>query len=134
MASIRKDITVAAAPAAAWDALRDFGAVHERVAPGFVVDSRRDGADRIVTFASGTRARERLVALDDDRRRVVYTVIDGPLGADHHLASVQVLDAGDGSGGSRLVWITDVLPDRLAAPIDRMMEQGAVAIARALDR
>jgi hypothetical protein len=45
-----------------------------------------------------------------------------------------VLDAGDGSGGSRLVWITDVLPDRLAAPIDRMMEQGAVAIARALDR
>jgi hypothetical protein len=133
MASIRKEITVRAEPATAWDALRDFGAVHERVAPGFVVESRCEGPDRIVTFASGAQARERLVTLDDERRRVVYTVVDGPLGAAHHQASVEVLEDDDGSGGCRLIWITDVLPDRLAAPIDGMMEQGAAAIVRALD-
>src|SRR5689334_16733098 len=131
MASIRKEIPVAAPAADAWDALRDYGAVHQRVAPGFVVAAEVDGADRVVTFAGGAQARERLVTLDDRRRRLVYTVVDGPLGAAHHQASVEVLED---SGGCRLVWTTDVLPDELAVPIDRMMDKGAAAIARALDR
>ncbi len=134
MASVRKEISVGAVPADAWDALRDFGAVHERVAPGFVLDARVDGRDRVVTFAGGAQARERLVSADDDRRRLVYTVVDGPLGAAHHQASVEVLEPADGMGGSRLVWITDVLPDGLAHSIDGMMERGAAAIAGALDR
>lgn len=132
MASIRKEIHVRVAPADAWEALRDFGAVHERVAPGFVVDARCDGTDRVVTFASGGQARERLVSVDDEYRRLVYTVVDGPLGAAHHQASVEVLDGPEWSGGCRLVWITDVLPDRLARAIDGMMEKGAAAIAGAL--
>lgn len=135
MASIRKDIHVEAPPETAWDALRDFGAVHQRVAPGFVVDTQCDGSDRVVTFASGAVARERLVTLDDDHRRLVYTVVDGPLGAAHHQASVEVFGDDDGRhAGCRLVWVTDVLPDRLADPIEGMMEQGAAAIARALQR
>jgi hypothetical protein len=132
MASIRKDVVVGAPVQLAWNALRDFGAVHQRVAPGFVVDAELDGRDRVVTFASGTRARERLVAVDEERRRLVYTVVDGPLRAAHHQASVEVVDADDGRGGCRLVWITDVLPDELAVPIEGMMEQGAAAIAAAL--
>jgi Polyketide cyclase / dehydrase and lipid transport len=86
MASIRKDIVVGAPAQLAWEALRDFGAVHQRVAPGFVVDAALDGRDRVVTFASGAQARERLVAVDDERRRLVYTVVEGPLGAVHHHA------------------------------------------------
>lgn len=132
MASIRKDIQVGAAPRDAWDALRDYGAVHERVAPGFVTDVGLDGDDRIVTFANGAVARERLVTVDDERRRLVYTVVDGPLGSTHHQATVEVLDAVEGSAGCRLAWTTDVLPDHLAPVIDGMMEQGAAAIARAL--
>ena len=93
MVSISKDIRVDASAGEAWDALRDFGAVHQRVAPGFVVDASVEGPDRVVTFASGAQARERLVTLDDDRRRLVYTVVDGPLGATHHQASVEVRDA-----------------------------------------
>lgn len=113
----------------AWDALRDFGAVHERVASGFVVNASVDGPDRVVTFASGAQARERLVTLDDDRRRLVYTVVDGPLGATHHQASVEVRDA---SAGCTIVWTTDLLPDGLAPVVDGLMEQGAAAIARTL--
>lgn len=134
MASIHKDIKVGTAPQDAWDALRDYGAVHERVAPGFVTDTRLDDDDRIVTFANGAVARERLVTVDDERRRLVYTVVDGPLGAAHHQASVEVLDVVEGSAGCRLVWTTDVLPDELAPVIDGMMEQGAAAITRALTR
>ena len=132
MASIRKDLQVGASPAAAWDALRDYGAVHERVAPGFVTDTRLEGEDRIVTFVTGAVARERLVTADNERRRLVYSVVDGPLALLHHQASVEVLDAGQGFSGSWLVWTTDVLPDAVAPVVDGLMEQGAAAIARAL--
>lgn len=116
----------------AWDALRDYGAVHQRVAPGFVIDARLDGNDRIVTFVGGAVARERLITLDDDRRRLVYSVVDSPLGPTHHQSSVEVLDPEEGSAGCRVVWTTDVLPETLAPVIDGMMDQGAIAIARAL--
>lgn len=132
MASISKDIQVGASARDAWDALRDYGAVHERVAPGFVMETRLDGRDRIVTFVTGSTARERLVTVDDQRRRLVYTVVEGALGASHHQASVEVLDPADGSAGCRLAWITDVLPDELAPVVAALMEQGAAAIVRGL--
>lgn len=132
MASIRKDIQVRATPENAWEALRDYGAVHERVAAGFVTDTQLDGADRVVTFVTGAVARERLVTADDERRRLVYSVVDGPLGFLHHQATVEVLDADDGQPGCRLVWTTDVLPDDAAPVVDGLMEHGAAAIARAL--
>ena len=131
MASIRKVIPVGASPEAVWDALADFQAVHKRVAPGFVTGSRPEGEDRIVTFAPGGEAQERLVTADAAGRRLVYTVVRGPLGATHHQASVEVYDV-PGEGGSRLVWTTDVLPDALGPVIDGLMDQGAVAIARTL--
>jgi hypothetical protein len=36
MASIRKEFVVRCAPAQVWSALRDFGAVDSKLAPGFV--------------------------------------------------------------------------------------------------
>src|SRR5207302_10727299 len=72
MASIHKDIIIDASANDVWDAVRDFGAVHTRLVPGFVLDSRLDGDARIVTFANGTVARESLVDCDDARRRLAY--------------------------------------------------------------
>ena len=132
MASIRKEIRVGADPATAWDAVRDFANVHERVAAGFVTAVRLDGDERVVKFVTGDEACERLVDVDEARRRLVYSVVDSPLGLSHHQASVEVLD--DGDGGSRLLWISDVLPDQLAPTIERMMAEGASAIARTLAR
>ena len=131
MASIHQDIQVGVPPEQAWDALRDFGAVHQRVAPGFVTATRLDGDDRVVTFFTGDVARERLVSVDDARRRLVYTVVESQLGLLHHQASVEVLD-GDGAAGCRLAWTADVLPDEIAPVVGGLMEQGAAAIARAM--
>ena len=131
MASIHQDIQVGVPPEQAWAAVRDFGAVHQRVAPGFVTATRLDGDDRVVTFFTGAEARERLVTVDDDRRRLVYTVVESQLGLVHHQASVEVLD-GDGAPGCRLVWTADVLPDEIAPVVGGLMEQGAAAIARAM--
>lgn len=111
--------------------MRDYGAVHRRVTPGFVVDAQLEGMDRVVTFASGAIARERLVSLDDERRRLVYTVVEGRLLFEHHQGSVEVVEAGPQEPGSRIVWTTDFLPEELGAPLGILMNEGAVAISRA---
>jgi carbon monoxide dehydrogenase subunit G len=132
MASVYKEISIDAHPDEVWAALRDFGAVHERLVPGFVVDSRLDGVDaRIVTFFNGAVAREVLVGADDELRRLAYSVVEGPLGSTHHNASAQVFD--DDGGGSRFVWITDVLPDMGAGLVDGLMEQGIAVIKQTLE-
>ena len=65
MASIRKELLIASRAEHVWDAVRDFGALHQRLVPGFVVDAKMAGAARIVTFANGKVAREVLVDIDD---------------------------------------------------------------------
>jgi carbon monoxide dehydrogenase subunit G len=131
MASIHKEITIDARPEDVWDALRDFGAVHERLVPGFVTDARLDGEDRVVTFFNGAVARELFVACDEDARRLVWAVVDGRLGLTHHNASAQVLEAGDGR--TRFVWIADLLPHDLAPAVAALMEQGLATIKRTLE-
>jgi carbon monoxide dehydrogenase subunit G len=128
MASIHKEVSLAASPAAVWDVIRDIGAVHTRFAPGFVVNTVMDGPDRIVTFANGFVAREVIVDVDQQRRRLAYSVRSERIG--HHNASFQVLPDGK---GSRLVWIADVLPAAAAETVGAMMEDGIRAAKRALD-
>lgn len=129
MASIRKEIVIDAPPADVWDALRDWGALHERLAAGFVADTRLDGGDRIVTFANGSVVREVLLDLDDDARRLAWTIVDGPYA--HHNGAAQVL--AEGEHRTRFVWITDLLPDELAEGTEGRMEEGAAAIKRTLE-
>jgi hypothetical protein len=130
MATIRKETSIGSPAAAVWAAFRDVGAVHTRLAPGFVVDCRMDGKDRIVTFANGPVVREVIVNIDDDARRLAYSVRSDNL--THHNASFEVLSAGDDR--CRVVWIADLLPDEAAAGIGAMMEQGVVAMKTALER
>jgi hypothetical protein len=130
MASIHKDIPIDAHPDEVWDAVRDFGAVHTRLAPGFVTDARLDGDTRIVTFANGTVAREQLIDCDEARRRLVYAIVSERVS--HYSASVQV--TADGDARSRLIWIVDVLPNEIAPYIDAQMDQGAQAVRKAFGR
>jgi Polyketide cyclase / dehydrase and lipid transport len=128
MASIHKDILIDAPASDVWDAVRDFGALHTRLAPGFVLDTRLDGAARIVTFANGTVARELLVDCDDERRRLAYAVVSERL--TQHSASIEIIPDGDES--CRMIWITDVLPHEIAPYISAQMDQGALAVQTAL--
>src|SRR6266567_3626388 len=129
MASIHKDIPIDATPADVWAAVRDFGSPHQRLVPGFVLDSRLDGEARIVTFSNGTVARELLVDCDDARRRLVYAVISERL--KQHSASVQIV--ADGDVRCRMIWIVDVLPHEIAPYINSQMDLGAAAMQKALE-
>ena len=129
MASIRKEVTIDATPEHVWEALRDVGQLHTRVAIGFVTDCRLDGDARVVTFANGMVVRELIVDVDDAARRVAWSAVGGRLS--HHNASTQVF-AGDG-GTSRVVWIADLLPHELAPAIAGMIEHGLGAMRKTLE-
>src|SRR5262245_41559453 len=43
MASIRKEIRIEAPVDRVWDALKDVGALHTKLVPGFVTDTRMEG-------------------------------------------------------------------------------------------
>jgi len=128
MASIHKTIPIEAPADHVWDAVRDFGALHTRLVPGFVLDTHLEGQARIVSFANGTVARELLVDCDDAKRRLVYAVISERI--KQHSASVQVI--ADGKDCCRLIWIVDVLPHEIAPYIDGQMDQAAAAMQKAL--
>jgi len=129
MASVVVESVIDVRAEEAWDAVRDFGAVHERLVPGFLTDAVLDGDVRTVTFFNGLVVRERLVGVDDDHRRLAYT--NELPGVEHHSASVQVL-ALDG-GRCRVVWITDVLPDDRAEAIEQSMRLGSDKIRETLE-
>ena len=130
MAFIRHEIAIDARAEAVWDAVRDVGAVHERLAPGFVVDTRLEERARVVTFGNGLVARELIVDLDDAARRLCWAVVGSPR-LTHHNASLQVF--ADGEGRSRVVWIADLLPDAMAATIRAMIEQGMAVMKKTLE-
>src|SRR5262245_25071463 len=92
MASIRRQIVTSASPDAVWDAIRDIGALHTRLVPGFVIDTRLEPGVRVVTFGNGTVVREPIVDIDDRERRLVWAAIGGPL--THYNGSVQVFPEG----------------------------------------
>jgi hypothetical protein len=129
MASIRKEIPLEASVERVWEAVRDIGALHDRLVPGFVVDTRLEEGARVVTFGNGLVARELIVDLDDQARRLVWSARGGRL--THHNASVQVFD--EGEERSRLVWIADLLPHELEGDIRAMIEQAAAVMKKTLE-
>ena len=130
MASVHCEIVIERRPAEVWDALADVGALHTRLAPGFVTDCRLEPGARVVTFANGMVARELIVDIDDGDRRLVWAAVGRRL--THHNASVQVF--GDGPARSRVVWIADLLPNELAPAIAAMIDQGMAAMKKTLER
>ncbi|HQN49880.1 MAG TPA: SRPBCC family protein [Phenylobacterium sp.] len=124
MATVHVEILIHQSVDVVWDAARDVGALHTRLVPGFVADTRMEpGAAppvRVVTFASGFVARETIVAVDEAQRRVVWS-IDGE-GVDHHNGALQLIE--EAPGRTRAVWTADVLPDALAEAYAPLMQRG----------
>jgi len=130
MASIRKEILVHAPAESVWAALRDVGALHTRLVPGFVTDTKLEEGARVVTFGNGQVVRELIVDVNEMERRVVWAVMDKPF--QHYNASAQVFP--DGNGGCRFVWIADLLPHELRDPVANMMEQGLSTIKATMEK
>jgi hypothetical protein len=130
MASVQREIMTKARVEDVWSAIRDVGALHTRLVPGFVTDTRLEDTVRIVTFGNGMVVREPIVTIDDQAKRLVWSA-EGHL-TKHYNASVQVSANDDGS--SRVVWIADFLPDDAAPAISGAIDAGMAAMKRTLDQ
>jgi hypothetical protein len=119
VASIRREIWINASPEHVWSAVRDAGALHTRLVPGFVIDTKLEDGARMVTFGNGSVVRELIVDVDDDASRIAWAVVGTRM--THHNASLQVFAE---NGRTRGVWIADLLPHELAAQVAGMIEQG----------
>jgi carbon monoxide dehydrogenase subunit G len=127
MATAVAETFIEVAPEVVWDAARDYGALHTRLVPGFVVDTQVvfDGEvpTRVVRFASGRVAHETIVCVDDTRRRLVWSIRGE--GVEHHNGALRIEPA---PGGCRVEWMADVLPAGLAAVFEPLMERGLSAM------
>ncbi|WP_428151581.1 SRPBCC family protein [Brevundimonas sp.] len=129
MATLHIERIIAAPADFVWDRLRDFGALHTRVAPGLILDTVVEGDIRTVTFDGGLVVRERLIAIDDQHRRIVYSILTDLF--EHHSASNMIVP--EGEDRCRFVWVVDFLPDDPKARIEAMMNAGADAIKAAME-
>jgi Polyketide cyclase / dehydrase and lipid transport len=130
VASIRKEIETKARPDDAWAAIADIGALHTRLVPGFVVDTKLEPGARVVTFGNGMVVREPIVTIDGTSRRLVWTAEGGR--TTHYNASVQVFSHSDET--TAVVWIADFLPDAMTGQIAAAMEAGLTVMKKTLDR
>ena len=111
-----------------WAAIRDVGNTH-KLFQGVVTQTKLEPGARVVTFTNGMEVRELIVDIDDNTRRFVYSAVGG--NASHHNASFQVFE--DGSA-SRVVWVTDILPDEVVAGVRPLIELGSAAMKKALEQ
>jgi len=129
MASIRKETRIDVPADRVWDALRDVGALHTRLVPGFVKDTRLDGNTRTVTFGNGKVAKEEIVSIDAAQRRVAWAIIGQQFRHYNGAAWVEP----EPKGGSRFVWSADVLPDELAGQVEQMISAGIAVVKQTLE-
>jgi uncharacterized protein YndB with AHSA1/START domain len=129
MASIRKEVHIDAPVEQVWDALRDVGALHTRLVPGFVTGTRMDGNARIVTFGNGKTAREDIVSVDDEHRRLIWAIVGQQV---HHYQGTATVEPAE--PGSRFVWTVDLLPDELAPNVDAMMTSALAILKQTQER
>lgn len=130
MAAIHHQILIQLPSAKVWDAVRDVDALHTRLVPGFVTDTRMvEGAPhptRRVTFANGTVLDEIILDNDDERRRLAWSII----GVEHHNGVMTVMDA---DRGCLVTWTADVLPAALAKQFSPLMAAGLATMKKHLE-
>jgi len=128
MTTLHKEIWIDAPCEHVWDAVRDIGALHTRLVPGFVVDTKLEPGGRVVTFANGMTVREPIISLDDERRRLAWTTIGAS--TTHYNAVLEVVPE---RSGTRVRWTSDLLPHEAADAIASMQDHGLAAMRRKLE-
>ena len=129
MASIRKEIRISAPVDRVWEALKDVGALHTKLVPGFVKDTVLEGNSRVVVFSNGMTVREEIVGVDAAQRRVAWAVVGQQF---RHYNGAAWVEA-DPKGGSRFVWTVDLLPNELASQVEQMMTTGIAVVRQTME-
>jgi mxaD protein len=110
--SARAEIDIAKPSDAVWAVVSDFGGLANWVP---VIDScLLHGADRVVVTERGA-VTERLESSDEDRRVLVYRIVEGHP-ATFHRATITVIPS---NNDSHVTWEVELEPDELAGPMQQ---------------
>lgn len=131
MAYISQEIVIESSADDVWKVVGGFATGPSRMAPGLVVDTEANGDSRTVTFADGTVVEEKRVSVDDDVRRIAYSVVSGTVAPQHDNAVMQIV--AEDERRCRMVWTRDVLPDELAEPMGKVMAHCLDVVKKTLD-
>jgi Polyketide cyclase / dehydrase and lipid transport len=107
MATIRETIHIDASPEAVWAGVRDPLALLDWFEG--LDGGEMEGNARKIRMGDITITEE-IVTVDDDLRRFQYSITEMPIPVEFHLATIDVLEDGD---GSLIVYGVDVRPDML---------------------
>lgn len=123
MASIRHHARIARPADEVWALVSDPAGIADWL-PG--VDSCTfDGEVRTVG-TMGIEIKERIVVSDPVLRRFQYSIVDGPMVPELHVATIDVIEEGD---GCLVVYSCDLRPDDLLSLFDGIYKSGLDAVA-----
>jgi carbon monoxide dehydrogenase subunit G len=128
MASSKAEASIDRAPNDVWNIVRNFGGLADYM-PG--VESCTVDGDVRTVGTMGIEVKEQLRDLDDETRRISYSVIESPMtNLISHLATISVDAEG---GGTRFTWEVEVEPDELLPLFSGIYEQSVVALKEKLE-
>ncbi|MET0729364.1 MAG: SRPBCC family protein [Acidimicrobiales bacterium] len=127
MAAGKSEVSIARSPADVWAVVGRFDGVEEWM-PG--IDACEMEGDVRKFQSMGVEARERLLSRDDDARTLSYSLIEGPVPVEHHVATITVTPDGE---RARLEWAYEVRPDELEAIFGPVYESSAQAVKTHLE-
>jgi carbon monoxide dehydrogenase subunit G len=128
MADGKAEVSIDRSPDDVWKLLREFGGLADWM-PG--IESCTVEGDVRTLQTMGIEIKEQLRSLDDDGRRISYSVVESPMGnLESHLATISVDP--DGSG-SHVTWAVEVVPDELLALFLPVYEGSVVELKKALE-
>lgn len=131
MPTIHKEILIEASPEQVWDAVSDVGVVHHRLVPGYTENTLMNGYERTLLLPKGGVTREFIISINHKERRMAYAVKESHMPLLHHHASFQVFLHGENS--TKLVWITDFLPEHLTSEIQARINRGAEVMKETIE-
>jgi carbon monoxide dehydrogenase subunit G len=128
MASSKAEASIDRAPNDVWNIVRNFGGLADYM-PG--VESCTVDGDVRTVGTMGIEVKEQLRDLDDETRRISYSVIESPMtNLISHLATISVDAEG---GGTHFTWEVEVEPDELLPLFSGIYEQSVVALKEKLE-
>jgi len=127
MADGKVEVHIDRPPEDVWALIADFGGLDTWM-PG-IESCELDGDVRTLQ-TMGMTLKEQLVAQDEAARTQSYSIVEGPMPVEHHLATLSVEPDGD---GTRFTWAYEVRPDEMAEVFGGVYEGSAKAVKAQLE-
>jgi hypothetical protein len=97
-----------------WKVVSDWGSISDWF-PMITESHIQDDGSRFLRLGNGAALEEELVTRDHDKRRFQYRIVAGDVPVESHLATIDVLEDGE---GALAIYSVDITPDDLAETFD----------------